>query len=228
MRNRMWIIILLVVWLGQWEIGGSEISTGPMLTARAEQFPVVSLDKGDRELVPANDGGRSGWVVWSSWEKLTVLIAVQVRRRLPWLARCVCAYGGVCRRGSSGSRSKRAGREPSGRCRAGGERERGQEYTQAVSQSQHESVLEPQRWGLTAEMSLALPERLSDFWQRYYDCFGSKTRNEGHYAYHYLSGLLRLESKRNYTQIAPQQLQHHCLNNGLDEKRISTYSSIVL
>jgi len=218
MRNRMWIIILLVVWLGHWEIDGSEISAGSMLTARAEQFPVASLVKGDRELVSASDRGRSGWVVWSRWEKLTVLIATHVRRRLPWLARCACAYCGVCGRGMGGSRSKkRAGREPSGRYRAGGES--GQGYTQAMGQSQHESILEPQRWGLTAEMSLALPERLSDFWQRYHDCFGTKTRNEGHYAYHYLSGLLRLESKRNYTQIAlaaglpAENIQHFMTNS---------------
>ena len=50
MRNRVWIIILLVVWLGQWEIGGSETSTGPMLTGQTEQFSVASLDKGDREV----------------------------------------------------------------------------------------------------------------------------------------------------------------------------------
>ena len=110
MRNRVWIIILLVVWLGQWEIGGSEISTEPILTGRAEQFAVASLVKGGRDLVPTRDGDRSGWVVWSRGEKLAVLIAVQVRRRLPWLARCACAYSGVCGRGSGGSRSKRQGR----------------------------------------------------------------------------------------------------------------------
>jgi SRSO17 transposase len=219
MRNRVWIIILLVVWLGQWEIGGSEILTGPMLTGRAEQFSVASLVKGDREVVPTSDGGQSGWVVWSRWEKLARLIAAQVRRRLPWLARCACAYCGICGRGTCGSRSKRQGRKPSGRCRAGGESETGQGHTQAVGQSQNESVLEPQRWGLTAEMSLELPERLSDFWQRYYGCFGTKTRNEGHYAYHYLSGLLRLESKRNYTKIAlaagvsAENIQHFMTNS---------------
>jgi len=219
MRNRVWIIILLVVWLGQWEIGRSEISTKPMLTGRAEQFPVASLVKGDRELVPTRDGGWSSWVVWSRWEKLAVLIAVQVRRRLPWLARCVCAYCGVCGRGPGGSRSKRQGRKVSGRCRAGVESETGQGHSPAVGQSQNESVLEPQRWGLTAEMSLELPERLSDFWQRYDDCFGTKTRNEGHYAYHYLSGLLRLESKRNYTKIAlaagvsAENIQHFMTNS---------------
>jgi SRSO17 transposase len=68
-------------------------------------------------------------------------------------------------------------------------------------------------------MSLALPARLSDFWQRYFDCFGTKTRNEGHYAYHYLSGLLRLDSKRNYTNIglaagvSAENIQHFMTNS---------------
>ena len=219
MRNRLWIIILLVGWLGQWEIGSSEISTGPLLTGQAEQFSVASLDKGDREVVPMSDGGWSSRGVWVRWEELAVLIAAQVRRRLPWLARCACAYSGVCRRGGGCSRGKRQGRKPSGRWRARVESETGQGDTQVVGQNQAESVLEPQRWGLSADMSLALPERLSDFWQRYYDCFGTKTRNEGHYAYHYLSGLLRLESKRNYTNIAlaagvpAENIQHFMTNS---------------
>lgn len=219
MRNRLWLIILLIVGLGQLDIGGNEISTGPMLTARAEPFPGASLVKGDREQVPTSDGGWSGGVVWSRGEKLAMLIATQVRRQLPWLARWARAYRGGGGRGSGGSSSQRPGPNASGRGRAGGERETGQGPSQAGGPSQNESVLEPHRWGLRAEMSLALPERLSDFWQRYDDCFGTQTRHEGHYAYHYLSGLLRLESKRNYTKIglaagvSAENIQHFMTNS---------------
>jgi len=223
MRNRLWIIILLVAWLGQWEIGARENSPAPMLSGWAEQSPVTSLVNGDSELVPTNYEGRSGWVVWLRWEELAVLIAIQVRCRLPWLARCACAHCGLCT--GRGSRSKRQGGKPSGRGGAGAEEKTGQEQTQTVGQRRHESVLEPQRWGLSAGMSLELPERLSDFWQRYFDCFGTKTRNVGHYAYHYLSGLLRLESKRNYTKIGlaagvhGENIQHFMTNSPWSGRR---------
>ena len=95
MRNRLWIIILLVAWLGQWEIGEREILPAPMLSGWAEQSPVTSLVNGDRELVPMSYEGRSDWVVWLRWEELAVLIAAQVRCRLPWLARCACAHCGL-------------------------------------------------------------------------------------------------------------------------------------
>jgi SRSO17 transposase len=57
------------------------------------------------------------------------------------------------------------------------------------------------------------------FWQRYADCFKTKTRNTGAYAYHYLSGLLRLETDRHYTNIgratgvAGENIQHFMSNS---------------
>jgi SRSO17 transposase len=63
-------------------------------------------------------------------------------------------------------------------------------------------VFAPQRWGLSPDFSRKLPERLYRFWQRYYECFKTETRNMGIYAYHYLSCLLRMEGKRNYANIA--------------------------
>jgi SRSO17 transposase len=68
-------------------------------------------------------------------------------------------------------------------------------------------------------LSEALPERLRDLWARYAECFKTKTRNTSEYAYHYLSGLLRLECNRNYTAIgratgiAGENLQHFMSNS---------------
>jgi SRSO17 transposase len=68
-------------------------------------------------------------------------------------------------------------------------------------------------------MSQALPERLYGFWQRYAVCFKTKTRDTSAYAYHYLSGLLRLESNRHYTNlgratgVAGENVQHFMSNS---------------
>ncbi|MFQ5857039.1 MAG: transposase [Anaerolineae bacterium] len=68
-------------------------------------------------------------------------------------------------------------------------------------------------------MSQALPERLYGFWQRYAACFKTKTRDTSEYAYHYLSGLLRLETSRHYTNIgratgvAGENIQHFMSNS---------------
>ena len=80
-------------------------------------------------------------------------------------------------------------------------------------------MLDPQRWGLTPELSQALPQRLRSLWERYAECFKTKTRDTSEYAYHYLSGLLRLETRRNYTNIgrvtdiAGENLQHFMSNS---------------
>lgn len=47
-------------------------------------------------------------------------------------------------------------------------------------------------------------ERLSHCWERYRACFRNATRDPSHYAYHYLSGQLRLETSRNFTRIADE------------------------
>ena len=62
------------------------------------------------------------------------------------------------------------------------------------------------------------PERLDSFWQRCAGCFKTRTRDTSEYAYHYLSGLLRLETNRNYTNIgratgvAGENVQHFMSN----------------
>jgi SRSO17 transposase len=77
----------------------------------------------------------------------------------------------------------------------------------------------PQRWGLSPDLSRKLPERLYCFWQRYFECFKTKTRNTSVYAYHYLNCLLRMESKRNYANIGRvagvpgENIQHFMSNS---------------
>jgi SRSO17 transposase len=72
---------------------------------------------------------------------------------------------------------------------------------------------------LTPELSQSLPDRLRSFWARYTESFKTKTRDTSEYAYHYLSALLRLESKRNYTNIgrtagiSGENIQHFMSNS---------------
>jgi hypothetical protein len=93
------------------------------------------------------------------------------------------------------------------------------EQPEGGQDSANNTVLSPQRWGLTPELVDGLPERLRDFWYRYFERFKTKTRNAGEYAYHYLSGLLRLDTKRNYTEIgratgiAGENIQHFMPNS---------------
>jgi SRSO17 transposase len=60
---------------------------------------------------------------------------------------------------------------------------------------------------------------LHDFWERYAECFKTKTRDTSEYAYHYLSSLLRMEARRNYTSIGRatdipgENIQHFMSNS---------------
>lgn len=143
--------------------------------------------------------------VWSSAEDLAALVVYQSHCRTPWSP----PY----------SRSRR--------CR----QQRGRKHTQhvhvqadeceeqKVREAESNDVLDPQRWGLSPELSQELPERLYSFWARYYECFKTMTRNTGTYAYHYLSALLRMETKRNYTNIghaagvSGENVQHFMSNS---------------
>ncbi|MFZ0258335.1 MAG: IS701 family transposase, partial [Gammaproteobacteria bacterium] len=68
--------------------------------------------------------------------------------------------------------------------------------------------------GIPLEAVCELGQRLHRFWERYRSCFKSKTRDTSVYGRHYLSGLLRMETNRNFTQIgresgvAEQNIQH--------------------
>jgi len=63
-------------------------------------------------------------------------------------------------------------------------------------------VLDPQRWGLTDDQLDQLGQRLFDCWDRYRDCFTTRTRDTSPLAHVYLQGLLLLPNERNYANIA--------------------------
>jgi SRSO17 transposase len=63
-------------------------------------------------------------------------------------------------------------------------------------------VLDPQRWGLAEEAVVDLADRLRGTWVRYQHCFKTKTRDTSQYAFVYMRGLLTMETKRNFANIA--------------------------
>jgi SRSO17 transposase len=65
-----------------------------------------------------------------------------------------------------------------------------------------DSVYAPQRWGLSAEAIADLGERLHRVWERFRPCFKTKTRDASAHALTYLRGLLHMETKRNFANIA--------------------------
>ena len=75
------------------------------------------------------------------------------------------------------------------------------------------------RWGLPKEIIFNLGQRVYEFWERYQDCFKNKTRDASEYALHYLSGLLRMETDRHFTEIGReagvegQNVQHFMSNS---------------
>src|SRR6266496_735848 len=68
------------------------------------------------------------------------------------------------------------------------------------------ALFDPLRWGLPAEAVLDLANRLQRTWERYHDCFTTKTRDTSAYGLSYLRGLLTMETDRNYANIARRVL----------------------
>lgn len=64
------------------------------------------------------------------------------------------------------------------------------------------NVFDPARWGLPPKAVADLGQRLWRVWWRFRDCFRTKTRDTSDYAFVYLRGLLTMESKRNFANIA--------------------------
>lgn len=81
------------------------------------------------------------------------------------------------------------------------------------------AIDQPERWGLPLEAVQQLGDRLHEYWERYGVCFKTQTRDGSEYAYDYLSGQLRMEAGRNYTNIArqtgnsEQNMQHFMTNS---------------
>lgn len=69
-------------------------------------------------------------------------------------------------------------------------------------QTEQASLFDPQRWGLPSEAVDDLAKRLRHTWARYQGCFKTKTRDTSEYAWVYLRGILTMETKRNFANIA--------------------------
>jgi SRSO17 transposase len=72
---------------------------------------------------------------------------------------------------------------------------------------------------LSLEAIEQLGDRLHQFWSRFRPRFRTRTRDTSEYALHYMSGLLRMESKRNFAnvgrqaQTSAQNMQHFMSNS---------------
>lgn len=83
----------------------------------------------------------------------------------------------------------------------------------------NEPVEEVARWGLPISEIENLGERLTNFWQDFRPYVRTQTRDSSQYGLDYLSGLLRMETKRNmanigrHTQVEPQNMQHFMSNS---------------
>lgn len=61
---------------------------------------------------------------------------------------------------------------------------------------------DPVRWGLTVEAVTDLGKRLYGVWERYRECFCTRTHDTSKHALLYLRGALTMDDKRNYANIA--------------------------
>src|SRR3972149_6424689 len=91
-----------------------------------------------------------------------------------------------------------------------------------------EDLHDPQAWGLSLEAVQGIGDRLYEFWTRFGERFRTTTRDGSTYAYLYLSGLLRMPEKRNFTHIgrsvnvAGQNIQHFMSNSPWSAQEVMT------
>ena len=75
------------------------------------------------------------------------------------------------------------------------------------------------RWGIPLKEVQDLGIQLRNFFECFREMMKTKTRDASEYGFHYISGLLRLEAKRNYAHIAregavsEQNMQHFMSNS---------------
>lgn len=85
--------------------------------------------------------------------------------------------------------------------------------------NENEPTAEHMRWGLPLDEIKQLGQRLAQFLERFGPFLRNKTHDVSEYAFHYLSGLLRMNSKRNMAEIgrktgvSPQNMQHFMSNS---------------
>lgn len=90
-------------------------------------------------------------------------------------------------------------------------------------------IFKPEKWGLPLKSLEKVGLRLHETWERYKDVFRTKTRDTSEYAWIYLRGLLTLEKKRNYVNIAKniegvnsdgQKIQHFISDSPWNGKKV--------
>ena len=64
------------------------------------------------------------------------------------------------------------------------------------------NIYDAERWGLSSEAIGDLGNKLHSFWKRFKECFTTKTRDTSSHALTYLKGMLGMDTKRNYANIA--------------------------
>ena len=86
--------------------------------------------------------------------------------------------------------------------------------------SEPKDLYDPPRWGLSRVAIRGLGQRRHEFWQRYAEGLRRRRRPPaGPYGYHYLSGWLRMETRRHFTHIgrqagvSGQNVQHFMSNS---------------
>jgi SRSO17 transposase len=86
--------------------------------------------------------------------------------------------------------------------------------------NQNEPTTELLQWGLPSLNEIGqLGEHLGSFYNRFRLCFRTKTRDTSEYGLAFVSGLLRMETKRNMasvgrqTGVLPQNMQHFMSNS---------------
>lgn len=68
--------------------------------------------------------------------------------------------------------------------------------------NEKQDLFNPQRWGLPMIAIIGLADRLRSIWSRFRKCFTTRTHDTSEYAFVYLRGLLTMDTKRNYVNIA--------------------------
>ena len=70
-----------------------------------------------------------------------------------------------------------------------------------IMDKKNKSTAEAIQWGIPLDEIGKLGERLIQYWDRFHRYFQTRTRDSSAYGLQYLSGLLRMETKRNFTNI---------------------------
>jgi len=70
------------------------------------------------------------------------------------------------------------------------------------NQPEKPSVFNPARWGLPMEGVEDIANRLRNTWERFRDCFKTKTRDTSEYGWVYLRGILTMDTDRNFANIS--------------------------